>query len=105
SIPLFCLRTCFPGIVAVLDPRTNRAAIDADRCATHIISDRARQIDDRCGDLLWPTETTHVIWSYGKRIVVFDFLQRLAPAMSLAQMGDRRPSCLARKDRARSHDV
>ena len=91
--------------VAILYNRTNRAAIDADSCATHIISDRALQIGYCCGDLLWPTETAHVIWSYGLRSVAFHFLPRLAPTMSLCHVGERCPSCLARKDRAGSHDV
>ena len=88
----------------ILKSRTNRAAVDTDSCAAHIISDRASQVRYCCGDLLWPTETAHVVWSHGKRKVVFDFLQRLAPTMSLAQMDERWPSCLG-KDRAGSYDV
>src|SRR5579885_2970099 len=104
QIPFSVSAPVSTSIVAVLYNRTNGAAIDADSCATHIISDRTRQIGDCCGDLLWPTETAYVIGCHVLRNVAFDFLPCLAPAVSLAHMGERCPS-LFRKDRAGRYDV
>src|SRR5262249_23716694 len=79
-----------------LKPGTNRSAADAEGCAAQIISHWAGQVRDGCGDVLWPSETAHIIGSDGLRRVGFDFIPRLAPASSRCQMGERCPSFLGK---------